>query len=100
MTYKEKVKAGKEIVKQMNLLGEEDFFSFEYKGEIFKLRCFAEYDDGRKCYAVNKLYSMNSMNVDDKKIGPSSLTLYTFDMMNQKATYKMDMSLMKIFELD
>ena len=103
MTYKEKVKAGKEIIKRMNLLGEEDFFSFEYKGEIFKLKCYSVYDDGRKCYAVDKLFSMNSMNVYSRfgsKLGPTSLELYTYDMMNQRSTYKMDMSLMKIFELE
>ena len=97
MTYREKVKAGKEIIKRMEGLLEDNSFTFKYKNETYKLKCYAVYDDGKKSYAIDKIGSyVGGMNIDDKKIGPTSLTLYTYDMMNQKATYKMDMSSIEI----
>ena len=97
MTYKEKVKASKEIISRMEGLSEDTSFTFKYKNETYKLKCYSVYDDGKKSYAIDKVGSyMGGMNIEDKKIGPTSLTLYTYDMMNQKATYKMDMSSIEI----
>lgn len=98
MTYSQKVKAGKEIIERMNSLSENDKFTFKYKNEVYFLKCYSVYDDGRKSYAIDKVSHYGSgMNIDDKKIGPTSLTLYTYDMMGQRATYKMDMSLMELY---
>ena len=96
MTYSEKVKAGKEIIKRMNGLLEEDKFTFKYKNEVYYLKCYSIYDDGRKSYAIDKVSHYGSgMNID--KIGPTTLELYTYDMMGQRSTYKMDMSLMELY---
>ena len=100
MTYREKVKAGKEIIKRMEGLLEDNSFTFKYKNETYKLKCYAVYDDGKKSYAIDKIGSyVGGMNIENRfgsKLGPTSLTLYTYDMMNQKATYKMDMSSIEI----
>jgi hypothetical protein len=97
MTYKERVQAGKEIIKRMEGLSEDTGFTFKYKNKVYTLKCYAVYDNGRRSYAIDKVASyMGVMNIDDKLIGPTGLTLYTFDMMGQKATYKMDMSSMEV----
>lgn len=95
MTYQDKVKASKEIIKRINSLLEDESFTFKYKGIVYVLDCFSIVEaTGRRSYSVNKVgsYGSNGMNVE--KIGPTSLSLFTFDMMEQKSTYKMDMSLM------
>ena len=100
MTYSDKVKAGKEIVKRMEGLSEDTGFTFKYKNETYKLKCYSVYDDGTRSYAIDKVASYTGgMNIENRfgsKLGPTSLTLYTYDMMNQKATYKMDMSSIEI----
>ena len=97
MTYSQRVKAGKEIIERMEGLSEDGNFTFKYKNEVYKLKCYAVYDNGRRSYAIDKVASYTGgMNIDDKLIGPTTLGLYTYDMMGQKATYKMDMSLMEV----
>jgi len=99
MTYSEKVKAGKEIIERMNTLSENGKFTFKYKNQVYSLNCYSVYEDGRRSYSIDKVGAWGvygGMNIDDKKIGPTSLTLYTYDMMNQRSTYKMDMSLMEV----
>ena len=96
MTYSQKVKVGKEIIERMNGLSEEGKFTFSYKNQVYSLKCYSVYDDGRRSYAIDKVgsWGYGGMNID--KIGPTSLSLYTYDMMNQRSTYKMDMSLMEV----
>ena len=96
MTYSQKVKAGKEIIERMNSLSENGKFTFEYKNEIYQMRCYSVYEDGRRSYAIDKVgsFGYGGMNID--KVYPTRLTLYTYDMMNQRSTYTMDMSLMEV----
>ena len=99
MTYSEKVKASKEVIKTMEGLPESGTFTFKYKDETFQLRCYSVYDDGRKSYSINKVGGYESMNVHIRfgsKIGPTTLELYTYDMMKQRSTYKMPMYLMEV----
>ena len=96
MTYKDKVKASKEIIKRMQGLSEDDTFTFKYNNETYRLKCYAIYDDGRKSYAIDKIAPyMGGMNIDDK-IGPTTLTLYTYDIMQQRSTYKLPMYQMEV----
>jgi hypothetical protein len=97
MTYSERVKASKVIVSRIDSLREGGSFTFKYRDIVYFLDCYSISEStGRSSCAVNKVgsFGYNGMNVD--KIGPTSLYLYTFNMMGQKSTYKMDMSLMVI----
>ena len=99
MTYTQRVKASKEIIERMEGLLEDGKFTFKYKNQTYQLRCYSVYEDGRQSFSINKLGGYESMNVYTRfgsKLGPTSLELYTYDMMNQRSTYKMDMSLMEI----
>jgi len=96
MTYSQRVNSGKEIVKTMEGLSEDGKFTFKYNNETYQLRCYTVFDDGTKSYSVDKVgsYGYGGMNVG--KIGPTVLELYTYDMMGQRSTYKMNMSLMEV----
>ena len=96
MTYSDKVKASKEIVERMKGLPEDGTFTFKYKEDMYKLACYSVYNNDRRAYSIDKVGSYHSgMNIEDK-IGPTSLSLYTYDMMGQRATYKMPMYLMEV----
>ena len=96
MTYSERVKAGRVIVEKLSSLTEGDSFTFKYRGIVYVLDCYSISEaTGRRSYSVNKVgsYGHNGMNVG--KVGPTSFELYTYDMMGQYSTYKMDMSLIE-----
>lgn len=97
MTYSQRVKASKVIVERINSLTEGGSFTFKYKGIVYILDCYSISEStGRRSYSINKVgsYGYGGMNISE--VGPTSLVLYTFDMMNQKTTYKMDMSSMEV----
>ena len=96
MTYSNKVKAGKVIVERMNSLPEYGKFTFKYRKEVYQLTCYSVYADGQRNLAISKVgvMSLGGMNVG--KIGPTTIELYTYDLMNQRTTYRMDMSSMEV----
>ena len=96
MTHKERVQAGKEIIKRMDLMEEDDKLTFRYKGSTYQLRCYLVYEDGKRSYAIVKTGAFGDSGMNIKRVGPTTLELYSYNMMNQKSTYKMDMSLMVI----
>ena len=77
------------------LKNEGDKFSFTYKDDSFTLECWhagSEISWG-KSYSVTKnlYYSMNVEKITDKYI-----TLYSYDMMSQRSTYKMAIDLIEL----
>ena len=95
MTYSQRVKASKKVLQAMDSLGEDQSFSFIYDERQFEMKCFAILEDGNKLYSVyQKGPEILGMNVE--KITPTSFTLYTFNMMGLKTTYKMGMDKMEI----
>ena len=87
MSYSKKVKECKVFFDMMSKLTEEEYMEFTYAGKTFKLSGYVGYK-GEMSYSVwNK---MSGMNIS--KIGRTSLSLYTFDMMNQKTTYTIDVN--------
>lgn len=65
-----------------------------YSGEdrVFTFRCYDEYK-GVKSYSVGQNV-FNSMNVS--KITDKYISLYTFDMMGTRTTYKLPIAEMKV----
>ena len=94
--YLDKVKKANEVKERMDGLLENDKFTFSYKNQVYSLKCYSVYEDGRRSYAIDKVgsFGYGGMNID--KVYPTRLTLYTYDMMNQRSTYTMDMSLMEL----
>lgn len=66
-----------------------------YNGEdrVFTFSCYDEYK-GEKSYSVRAGNIFESMNVE--KITDKYVSLYTFDMMGQRSTYKLPIDEMKV----
>lgn len=86
MKYSEKVKKASTILKAINGLSDEQSISIVYKEDTYKVSAYKSYND-ELSYSVWKGY--NGMNVS--KVGKTSLTLYSFDMMSQKTTYRLSL---------
>jgi len=70
---------------------------FKYNEKIYEIRCYMIFEDGEQCLAINELNdklideSMNVESITDKYI-----SLYSFDMMNQKTKYKININKIEI----
>lgn len=85
MTYLEKVKKCAPFFIMVKSLKKDQKMSFAYEGKRFELKAYRCYK-GEMSYSVWN--SMRGMNVSN--IGVTSITLYDFNMMGQKTTYRMD----------
>ena len=86
MTYKDKVKKASKIYNAIKGLSDDKAINIVYKGDTYKVSAYKSYND-EMSYSVWKDY--RGMNVS--KVGKTSLTLYTFDMMSQKTTYRLSL---------
>ena len=86
MKYSEKVKKASTVLKAINGLSDDKSIDIVYKGDTYKVSAYKSYND-EMAYSVWKDY--RGMNVS--KVGKTSLTLYTFDMMSQRTNYRMSL---------
>ena len=86
MTYQDKVKKASKIYNAIKGLTDDKEISIEYNGNTYKVSAYSSYKD-KMSYSVWNGY--RGMNVS--KVGKTSLTLYSFDMMNQKTTYRLSL---------
>jgi ABC-type ATPase with predicted acetyltransferase domain len=91
MKYTDKVKKCQPFHTKLNELKDGDRMSFQYNGATYEVSAYKSYND-ELSYSVWKDY--RGMNVS--KVGRTSLSLYSFDMMGQKTTYRMDFLDMEI----
>ena len=74
------------FIDKVNGLTPDGKFKFTYKSKEYTFGCYSECERFGKSFAVsNGVFS--SMNVD--KITKQYVTLYDYDMMSQRTTYKM-----------
>ena len=92
MTYSEKVKRSKELLSVIQSLEDNEIVKVIYgKGydgtpNVYAIKAYAS-SKGVMSYSIWN--SFRGMNVN--KIGRTSLSLYTYDMMSQKTTYRMSL---------
>ena len=86
MTYSEKVKKASTIYNAIKGLKEDQSISIVYKGDTYKVSAYSSYED-KLSYSVWS--GFRGMNVD--KVGKTSLTLYTYDMMSQRTSYRLSL---------
>ena len=84
LKYSEKVKKASTILNAINGLTDEQELSIEYRGQVYTISAYSSYKD-KMSYSVWNGY--RGMNVS--KVGKTSLTLYSYDMMDQKTTYRL-----------
>ena len=104
MKYSEKVKRSQAVVKAIKALKDSEVLEFVYgkkrnyqTDELhpakFEIRAF-ELSSGGFMYSVSSVGRYGSMSVD--KITPTTIKLYTFDMMGTRTSYNLPMYEMKI----
>ena len=86
LKYSDKVKKAAPIVKAIYGLKDGEALKVSYAGKEYKVSAYNGYK-GEMNYSVWS--GINGMNVS--KIGRTSLSLYTFDMMSQKTTYTLSL---------
>ena len=86
LKYSDKVKKAAPIVKAIYGLKDGEMIKISYAGKEYKVSAYKSYKD-EMAYSVWN--GINGMNVS--KVGRTSLSLYTFDMMSQKTTYTLSL---------
>lgn len=93
MKYSTKVNKCKPFLSRMDQMNDDDRMAFQYNGKQYYVHAYNDYK-GERSYSVWSGYS--GMNVS--KVGLTSLSLYTYDMMAQKTTYRIDILKCSIVE--
>ena len=75
------------FIDKVNGLIPDDEFKFTYKSKEYKFRCFDKSERFGDSFSVSNRIFHSSMNVD--KITKQYVTLYDYNMMSQRTTYKM-----------
>jgi len=84
-----------EFKNQVDQLVEYEAFNIVYKGRNYEFRCFYVSERFEKSYSIEPAHRLLSgMNVD--KITNKYISLFSYDMMNQKSTYKMSIAEIEI----
>ena len=86
LKYSDKVKKAAPIVKAIYGLNDGEMIKISYAGKEYKVSAYKSYKDEMSYSVWN---GINGMNVS--KVGRTSLSLYTFDMMSQKTTYTLSL---------
>ena len=86
MTYSEKVKKASTIYNAIKGLKEDQSISIVYKGDTYKVSAYSSYED-KLSYSIWS--GFRGMNID--KVGKTSLTLYSYDMMSQRTSYRLSL---------
>ena len=81
----------KNLVKSIKALNKDEKINFQYDSKDYVINCFYKDRKGNNIYSVyrdgNKLLN-EAMNVE--KITNKYITLYSYDMMSNRTTYKMN----------
>ena len=79
----------KKVLLDINCLGLGSKMEFKYKDTEYIISCWNKEYGGRKEYSVNRKGALILPGMNIEKITAKYLTLYNFDMMSNKTTYKM-----------
>lgn len=97
MTYTDKVKGSKDILKAIQSLKNEEKLKVQYgigykgKPDIYTIHAYSS-SKGDMSYSIWSTFS--GMNIDS--LGPTMAKAYTFDMMSQKTSYNFPLYQMEI----
>ena len=96
MKYTQKVKKASTILKAINGLSDEQSISIIYKGDTYAIKAYSSISSEGDRMSYSVWNGFRGMNVG--KVGRTSLTLYTYDMMSQRTTYRLDLTQCSIVE--
>ena len=103
MTYSDKVKASNIIINAINGLTDGQYIIVTYgtdydnKPQRFKISCNI-FRGGKPSYSIYKdeVFGLSGMNIDC--INKTTMDAYTYDMMNQRSTYRFALDKMVLVE--
>ena len=97
MSYISKVKECKAIINRITSLSDGESISIIYKGDTYAIRAYKSYSSKGDSVSYSVWdKGFRGMNVD--KITGTSLKLYSYDMMSQRTTYRLDLSKCSIID--
>ena len=80
----------KKVLLEINCLNLGSKMEFKYKGREYIINCWDRKNTlGKKEYSVNRKSPLLTAGMNVEKITAKYITLYNFDMMDNKTTYKM-----------
>ena len=91
MKYTAKVKKASSIRQAILSLKDGEELKVKYSGKEYKVSAYVGYNEEMSYSVWN---GINGMNVS--KIGRTSISLYTYDMMSQRTTYRMNLLNMEV----
>ena len=86
VSYSDKVKKASTVIRAIKGLKVGESINILYDSNTYKIEAYSAYGN-KIAYSVWNNY--NGMNVS--KVGRTSLTLYSYDMMTTKTTYRMSL---------
>ena len=86
LKYSDKVKKASSIRTAILSLKADERIKVSYKDDVYEIKAYSSYG-GDMAYSVWN--NFRGMNVS--KVGNTSLSLYSYDMMSQKTTYRMSL---------
>ena len=86
VSYSDKVKKASAIHTAILSLGDGEELKVVYSGKEYKISAYVGYNKEMSYSVWNGIHGMNVASM-----GPTSLSLYTYDMMSQKSTYRMSL---------
>lgn len=102
MKYSDKVKLSKKLYSTMEGMSKDDVLPITYNGKEYEIYCYVYKGLDSKDWTIYEKgkYYISGMNIENKKMGPSSMMAYTYDMMGQKTTYKFKIESIKVGKLE
>ena len=91
MKYSEKVKKASTILKAINGLSDGESVSIVYKGDTYAIRAYSSYSSKGNSVSYS-VWDKGFRGMNVNKVGKTSLALYTYDMMSQRTTYRLDLT--------
>jgi len=86
LKYSDKVKKASPVVSAINGLKVDESINILYDGNTYNVKAYRAYN-GELDYSIWN--SMRGMNISS--IGRTSISMYSFDMMTTKTTYRMSL---------
>jgi len=91
MSYISKVKECKAIINRITSLSDGESISIIYKGDMYAIRAYKSYSSKGDSVSYS-VWDKGFRGMNVSKVGKTSLALYTYDMMSQRTTYRLDLT--------
>lgn len=97
MKYSDKVKKAHHILKAINGLSDQESISIIYKGDTYAIRAYSSISSKGNSMSYS-VWDKGFRGMNVSKVGRTSLNLYSYDMMSQRTTYRLDLTKCSIME--